>query len=196
MSRAKAFKDRVPGEAYYTPSWCVRRMLEALSLPPGAWLEPAVGNGSIVRAVNEVRGDIEWHGCDISPSVVVCHRYACPVDVREFKSQVPSEWPSRYSVLLTNPPFSLAEDFLRLGLQVANKVVLLLPLKWLESAERSGLLDKNMPDVFVLPNRPSFADGKTDVTAYAWMHWDSRNPRSHGTIERLAITPLEERKRR
>jgi len=49
---------RSPADNYATPAWCVERLLEARTFPPGSWLEPAAGNGAIVTAVN--RTDVDW----------------------------------------------------------------------------------------------------------------------------------------
>jgi hypothetical protein len=48
------------------------------------------------------------------------------------------------------------------------------------------------PDVYVLPNRPSFTGGSTDSIEYAWFVWRTRAARS-GTIRVLAETGREER---
>jgi hypothetical protein len=43
MSSTNRGAAREPADNYPTPSWCVRRLLEAVELPPGRWLEPACG---------------------------------------------------------------------------------------------------------------------------------------------------------
>jgi hypothetical protein len=53
----------------------------------------------------------------------------------------------------------------------------------------------NCPDVYVLPNRPSYeATGRTDSIEYAWMHWKKNIKRDFATVRILAVTPLAERR--
>jgi hypothetical protein len=107
----------------------------------------------------------------------------------------------QYPVLITNPPFSLAMEFLRKGLEIAEIVVLLLRSNFLGSQERAPFFREHMPDRYQLPNRPTFVhvekwDPKKqkwtrtsgDSTEYEWMVF-RRAPRSVGTSQVLAITP-------
>ena len=103
------------------------------------------------------------------------------------------DFDQRFDVVITNPPFSDAEAFLRRSLELADHVVLLLRLNFLASAKRAELMRERAPDVYVLPNRPSF-DGKgTDSIEYAWFHWPARRRRS-GRIQVLPCTPASERR--
>lgn len=191
-----------------TPSWCVRRLLESGLLAPYLepdchWLEPAVGDGAIVRAVNgwadaRGRGRPSWTTVDIRPSTGA----DIIGDFCGFgRPLVDAARPRRgWSVCLTNPPFSQAMEFVVEGHIRAPVVWMLLPLRWLASASRHGWLRGHMPDVFVLPNRPSFDGLGSDNSDYAWMGWDRTSP-SHwppsvGLVQVLATTSLEERKAR
>lgn len=69
-----------------------------------------------------------------------------------------------YDCIITNPPYSLAEEFLRKSLEIAPVVCFLLRLNFLGSQKRAAFLSKNPPDVYVLSERPSFVNGKTDST--------------------------------
>lgn len=101
--------------------------------------------------------------------------------------------PERYDVLLTNPPFSGAEEFLKRGLEVAEHVVLLLRLNFAASAKRAPLMHDHPPDVYVLPNRPSFTGKGTDSIEYAWFHWHAGRTEP-GRFVVLPTTPIDERK--
>jgi hypothetical protein len=75
-------------------------------------------------------------------------------------------------VVVMNPPFDQAEAFVRHSLMhVAPRVIALLRLGFLESQERAPLHMEWPSDVYVLSSRPSFAHGKTDASAYAWLAW-------------------------
>jgi len=67
--------------------------------------------------------------------------------------------------VVTNPPYSLAEEFAR-GARVLcprAELLFLLRIAFLASAQRLALWrDIGAPDVYVLPNRPSFTGNGTD----------------------------------
>lgn len=179
MSATSRGATRQPDDFYETPAWCVRRLLEVCSLPSGLWYEPACGAGAIFKAVNALRPELHWLLSDINPQLAqarkadfLTHEMLCP------------------DVLITNPPYSLAFEFAKKAVREAVHTVLLLRLNWLASAKRAGWLREHTPDVYVLPNRPSFINGKTDSCEYAWMHWSSN---TSGKLTILNTTPKEER---
>lgn len=198
-------------EDFFTPEWCVHRLLDtgALHFEFGkTWLEPACGDGAIVRAVNawvDAAAVVEpgawrrprWFLQDIRGEMVL----------EAGRSLLDAEVPVRgragdfladplcegVDVVIGNPPFSLATEFVRRCLETcAGPVALLLQFGWLASQERAPLLQETPPDVYVLPNRPSFtADGQTDSRDYFWACWppaDERH-RREGSFRVLATTP-------
>lgn len=205
MSRARAKKDRIRNEAYPTPPWVLRRFLDKVKLRRGHWWEPAVGSGVLCQtAMTHPGGEgVIWHGTDIHPQEAARELLRTRFSVisvqdahatwGDGRSAAPwREDAGKFTGMLTNPPFSLAEEFLKIGLATAEEVVLLLPLKWLESRKRA-FLDTMCPDVYVIPDRCSFTGMGTDVTAYAWMRWDSFNLKATGSLTRLGTTDLAER---
>lgn len=216
-------RERKASDDYPTPAWAVDRILDALldldraassehlrdPLPwHGRWLEPCAGDGAVIRAVRQWYhrqrpGDLgpDWDAVEIRAeawtripplsSPPVCGDFlelGAPELVHAFGT-------SSYDVLFTNPPYGRAVDFWQHGRKFARHVVLLLRLPFLESAERHPLLSVDMPDVYILPNRPSFAHGRTDSTAYAWMHWKPTRQRT-GHVELLSLTSREDRQER
>lgn len=194
MSATNRGAVRHKDDFYQTPSWCVHRLIERLDLPVGTWLEPCAGDGAIVRAVNEKIGGIEWVTNDLRKRKGIAHNldYLANAHGNTFRG---------FSVLITNPPFSLAMEFITAALANASSeatVAMLLRLNFLASETRRNFFAANgwMPDVYVLPNRPSFTDdGKTDATEYAWFVWpeDRGKWRDEGRIAVLESTPAEER---
>ena len=65
MSATGRSSVRKDYDNYPTPAWCVRRLLERVDLPGGTWLEPAAGDGAIVRAVRAARHDVDWIAVEI-----------------------------------------------------------------------------------------------------------------------------------
>ena len=211
---------RRPLDYYPTPAWPVYRLLEELYPAPDGlpgqtvlpyrarWVEPCAGDGALIRAVSDwpkrcshQQFHIDWTANDIDP------------DRTERLATLPLEgvsigWPpnqedalewtpaQRFDVALMNPPFSRGLEFVRWGMTHANTTIALLRLGFLASSKRCSFMRSNTPDVYVLPNRPSFTgDRRTDSYEYAWFIWrSSRMARSKGQIRILADTPRKERK--
>ncbi len=199
MSATNRGIERQENDFYSTPAWCVHRLLERLRLPGGMWLEPCVGEGAIVRAVSEVRHDLTW---DVNDLVLRPHfdlGLSTLVDQVTEQNFLDYEGLNRnvnqygkpYDVCITNPPYSLAEEFIEHALSLSTVVVMLLRLNFLGSAKRLPLFERvGIPSVYVLPNRPSFmGDGTTDATEYAWFVWDQLAEFS--TVNVLSSTPKE-----
>jgi hypothetical protein len=164
-------------DAYYTPAWCVRALLRTVKLPGGWWFEPAVGTGAIVRAVNDMRQDVQWTIADIvdrlpNPENVP---FGYEPGACVFGTTYTANgfgWDRGEDVVITNPPYSRALDFVKGAMKDGKIVVMLLRLNWLASKARNRFLLDNPPSVYVLPKRPCFTgDGKTDSCEYAWFVW-------------------------
>src|SRR5580692_6888521 len=186
---------RSPNDLYVTPSWSIERILEVLDLPishhgvlPAYWFDPCAASGELIRATNAwlgPRGNVRWHACELRPECApILHTVANPVVIGDFLKVVPAH----YDVVLTNPPYSLAEEFIRACVPVAQHTVMLLRLNWLEG--HAELFKQFPADFWVLPNRPAFARNKRgkiacDATAYCWVHW---HPGATGLLRWLART--------
>ena len=85
---------------------------------------------------------------------------------------------SNIDLIITNPPFSLSEEFIVKSLSEAKTVCYLQRLNWLGSKKRKDFWNNNTPDkIFVLSKRPQFKKelglgGGSDSTEYAWFIWD------------------------
>lgn len=189
----------MPFDWYPTPEWAIKRVLAELEhLPGGLWFEPCAGEGALVKSVRREREDVRWHLTEIREEAVDHLRAEFPEEVVVCGSALDeSTCPTDPSVVITNPPFSIAWELIHclLARYPAAHVVLLLRLNFLGSEGRSQFLRDYPPDVYVLPNRPSFAhDGRTDSTEYAWLHWlPAPRARPAGRLVILPATPAEER---
>ncbi len=200
MSSARGRKGRVPADLYETPAEPVRALLDsgALNFSGMRWVEPSAGSGKIISAVGtwcEERGlpRPTWTAVEARRSAEQDLRRACElacagvseIVIADFVELAPPEQP--YDVMLGNPPYTIAFDFVRKCVteRWARRVCFLLRAAFLESAGRYEWLSKSMPDVYVLPTRPSFVNGSTDSSMYAWMVWDTLAPQVQGKIQLL-----------
>jgi hypothetical protein len=168
----------------------VERLTEVLELPGGRWLEPAAGDGAIVRAVT--RGDVSWDLWELRESERESLARASPgaeIHIGDFLADAASGRVPRggYAVAITNPPFRIAQPFIDSCLECAEVTVMLLRLNFLASKGRWEFMSKRAPDVYVLPNRPSFVGGRTDSIEYAWFVW-GRERRKEGRIRVLGLS--------
>lgn len=83
----------------------------------------------------------------------------------------------RPDLILTNPPYTLAWEFAKRSIELVQPggvVALLLRLNFLGGQKRAAWMRENPPSVYVTPRRPSFTDGGTDATEYAWFVWQTK----------------------
>jgi hypothetical protein len=181
MSSTNRGAERHPDDFYETPGWCVKALLKACPLPSGVWLEPAYGTGAIVKAATEAhKGYIDWFVNDLNI------RWLDDPKISYYNYKYDAEGLSGdglCDVVITNPPYNQAMEFVQGAMKDGKVVVMLLRLNWLASKGRNAFLREHTPSIYVLPRRPSFgpnakhfAEGKfdakdTDSCEYAWFVW-------------------------
>lgn len=167
MSSTSRGGKRSPADFYPTPAWPVHRLLERLPLPGGRWLEPAAGEGAIICSVNEWRAHytnyvpVQWTAVEKRKSCMKTLRSIYSVHNAlngDFLKLHPS---NNYNVCISNDPFSLAMDFITKTMPLAKWNIHLLRLNFLGTEERNEFFKSNMPDVYVIPDRVSFAQSVT-----------------------------------
>lgn len=189
MSSTNRGAERRTDDVYETPSWCVTRLLEAWGPRWGELVEPCSGSGQIVKRMT---GGWIWHTCDIreiDPAPSLHHVTG------DFLARDPVGPQERIGAVITNPPFSLAEEFIRHSRAMYPRadLVFLLRLNFLGSEKRHPLWrDLGAPDVYVFPNRPDFSGGGGDSCEYAWFVWPP-DRREFGKVRVLNLTPRSER---
>lgn len=136
--------------------------------------EPACGQGHMVRPLREFA------------SVVLAsdvHDYGRGFPVQDFL------WPNGFTKdepidwILTNPPFKAAEEFIRRGLEIAQRgVAVLVRTSFIESIGRYESLFRNRPPSIMAQfvERVPMVKGRVDedastATSYCWLIW-YRNP--------------------
>lgn len=76
-------------------------------------------------------------------------------------------------LIITNPPFSIALQFLEKSLSESETVAYLLRMSFLGSQERRPFWQQHpLTHLFPLADRPSFTGNGTDNSEYAWYVWD------------------------
>jgi hypothetical protein len=202
-----------PNDVYLTPRWCVDRLIDAwvpsIAVATGekVCLEPCVGSGNIVRAFNRQYAAARWEAWDISlDSTKLKNCGANTFWHGDFICADSEAGPPFYDMadhvglVLTNPPYTLAQQFVRRARHWCPNadLMFLLRLGFLASEKRVKFYaEMGTPDIYVLPNRPSFTgDGRTDGADYGWFHWRAGEHREIGRLHILGLTPEEERNAR
>jgi hypothetical protein len=176
MSSTGRSDVRRADDFYRTEAHVTRAILGHLPRLPV--LDPCCGDGAILDAVHATWGTAPSALCGIeldeTRALAVREKgYLC--GARDALG--PESWPAAYrGLVVTNPPFSLAEEFVRRALTeiapTGGTIAMLFRLAFLETAKRASFHVEHPSDVFVLSKRPSFTeDGKTDSCAYAWFVW-------------------------
>lgn len=199
-STKKNSKKRIEYDYYPTPSWCVDRLLDVLPIKDGSWLEPAAGSGSIIRAVNAHKMLMPtWTAIELQESFKSDLEAVVNPSHVHIGSYMDVALNKEYDMIITNPPFSKALEFIKRSIELKPEYVcMLLRLNFMGSGERSEFFRKNTPDVYVLPNRPSFVGKGTDSIEYAWFVWGREKnygSSGRGLIRMLQGTPKELRKK-
>ena len=93
------------------------------------------------------------------------------------------DWTSEVDLILTNPPFSLAKEFIDHSLTISQTSIMLLRINYLGSISRHQWWKENTPTALhVLSKRPSFTGTGTDATDYAWYVWDNTSRLDKGVF--------------
>lgn len=175
-------KDR-KNDCYETPVEAIRALLQCEVLPSRIW-EPACGPGAIVKVLREAghqvfATDLVDYGCPDSLSGIDF--------LMEYRSQ-------DVGAIVTNPPFKNGADFVRKGLELCGKVIILQRLAFLEGDSRSDIMDGgHLARVHIFRNRlpmmhrygwegPKLGNG---MAAYAWFVFD-RDHKGATTIDRIS----------
>lgn len=164
---------RKKSDFYETPYSITRQFLERESLS-GKILEPSCGDGAIVRVLKE-KG-LNAVGKDI-------------FNGEDFLLKT-----EKHDAIVTNPPFSLAYEFIQKAKTLTDYFAFLLPLSYLHGKKRFDNIysDVNFPlsRVYVFTRYPMLGeklreDGKynTGMMVYAWFVWDKKTVGQKPVIE-------------
>ena len=166
--------DRQAEDWYVEPEWCTELLLDAVDFE-GSIHDPACGQGNITK-VCDARGMTSF-GTDIVDRAGLFFN-----GMIDFSTE-PRSWARN---IITNPPYKLAEKFIRHGLRIVpRKTAVLTRLEFLASQQRNALFTEHPPTkILVLSRRPSMPPGELydpDKEArggtldYCWIVWDKQS---------------------
>ncbi len=152
-------------DLYETPTKITEMILNRVELKKDAnILEPANGNGAISNVVKDY-----GYRCDTS-------------DISDGVDFLKTEGHSQYDMVITNPPYKHAQEFVEKALKhvkVGGIVVMLLRLSFLESAKRYHFFrDSGLKEIHVSSKRITMYPANGNVpknsgtVAYAWFVWE------------------------
>lgn len=170
-------RERANYDYYATPYQSTEMLLDEVKFS-GNFLEPCVGGGHIVDVIKRYYPDECVYGVDIVdrgyPNTLVADFLT-----HDFLGQ-------KFDNVVTNPPYSLAQEFLEKSTEVVNdggKIAMFLKIQFLEGAKRREMFKKYPPKyiyVFVKRQAPwnngSPVDEKgkpwSSTMCFAWFVWE------------------------
>jgi hypothetical protein len=158
--------ERVEHDLYETPAWCTDVLLRHVVFKKVIF-EPAAGRGAIARVLNK------------SGYTTVCQDLV----LRDYQPCAQADFFNTKFVnpsmdIITNPPYEIAEQFVRHALSITGpfqKVAMLLRNEWDCAHTRTDLFkDSNFKLKIVLTRRPRWVKESTGAPRhnYAWYVWD------------------------
>ena len=145
----KTAVDRSKTDFYPTPENVTIALMEYLDLPDYTIWEPACGEGHIVEALKDL-------GFNVVATELHNRGYgSCGIDyLRTANTPGYCDW------IITNPPFSLSEQFIRKSIEHGKPFAMLLKSQYWHSSRRRKLFEEYKPRaVLPLTWRPDFLFG-------------------------------------
>lgn len=151
--------DRHARDFYRTPEWVVDRLLSVVHIGDRTVWEPACGDGAIVERLAS-------HGCNVVGTDI--HDYGSNT-VLDFLQATDNYG----AVVVTNPPFVLAEEFITKCFELGiHDICLLLKSDFWAAKRRKPLFEKHPPAcVYALTKRADFKGMKRPVMNVCWNVW-------------------------
>lgn len=177
MSATNRGGKRIEADFYSTPYETIEALLKnyVVAYPGESILEPSAGNGIIIKSLRDAGYATNYtHAVEIRPEEQKKLRnLADTVRIGSFLDES-----QKFDVIIGNPPFSLAQQFVDKSLELLNpggRLIFLLRTSFLESKKRFSWWQNKLPTkLYVLSRRPSFTGKGTDATSYSWFVWEKR----------------------
>lgn len=166
--------ERSDSDFYVEPRWSVLALARSIKFE-GQIYDPACGSGTIPKT-------FEGLGFTASGSDLKDRGFGLP-NINFLRDYAKRE------NIITNPPYNLAEDFIKHALVVAEKrIAILARIAFLNGQKRFQLYNQHPPEcVVILSKRPSMPPGGRMImpqggkTDFCWIVWN-REPRGETII--------------
>ena len=173
--------QRVENDFYATNPKAVNMILNKYNFYAQNILEPCVGQGHIAHVIDEFYN----HSKNITAIDIVDRGYPNTI-VADFLNY---QTEKRYDGIITNPPYSLAKEFVEKGMELLTdngQMLMFLKIQFLEGAKRKDFFKKYPPKyIYVFTNRmatwnngePLDPKGKRWATTmcHAWFIWEKNS---------------------
>lgn len=174
--------ERKPSDFYPTPydvTESLMPILGALLMPRASIWEPCCGNMDMSRV-------LEWHGYEVTSTDI--RETGQGIGGFDFLNDDPEEkwgWIPEPDMIVMNPPFSLAAEFIERALQFTPNVACLMKIDYWNAVSRLPLWERRIPQFFMpLTWRPAFLAkerGNSPLMNCAWCVWVGDEHRDLGT---------------
>lgn len=172
MLSATTGKDKEPADFYPTPEWAIEVVAKKEKMKCESFLEPACGDGRIFNYVYAMY----YTGIDIQQNLIEKVRLTYPtynLYTHDFLTMDFGQ--TKYDLIMTNPPFSIAMDYLTKCLSLlteGGRCIMLLRINFLATKIRLDFNREHMPArIYLLAERPKFVKNSNDNADYAWIVW-------------------------
>jgi len=173
ISATNRGSKRIESDFYATPLYCIENFLNYWQPKENDYiLDPCAGSGNFGLIIRDKYKDNIFDAIELRQEEKSgLHKIYDDVRIGsclDFKTHC--------DVVITNPPYSLAQEIITHYLEVVKprETIMLLRVPFLESKKRHSFWQKHpVNKLYVLSRRPSFkGNGKTDATAYGFFIWD------------------------
>ena len=144
---------RQSADDFQTPPEALEPLYPYLKKEWVIW-EPATGKGNLAKALREWR---DWPHGVIESDILFSQDFLTWQPKRE-----------HWDCIITNPPFSLKQQFLERCYALGKPFALLLPLTTFETAKRQKLFRENGVEVIFFPKRINFETPNKVAHSSAW----------------------------
>lgn len=169
LSRRPKLQGSGHADNFQTPATALEPLFPYLNRSWHIW-EPSAGKGNLVSGL--CRAEFRVTGSDILPD---SEERLFIIGEVDFLTQELGPSVAPVDCIITNPPFSLKDEFLTRCYALGKPFALLLPFTALEGQVRQALYREHGLELIVLPRRVNFetpsGKGSSSWFGTAWFTW-------------------------
>lgn len=175
MSATNRSNVRKPYDFYSTPIDCIENLLNNIDLSNygNSVLEPSAGNGNICKIFKQYYPNKDLTAVELREEEF---NSLCKLDIDDVIIDSFYNIRDRFDIIIGNPPYSEAQEFIEHSFELLNDngiLLFLLRTNFLESKKRYEFWKKYpLSRLYTLSKRPSFTGKGTDATSYSWFIWE------------------------